>query len=730
MIPRPPVIALALLVLPAVARAAPTPPDFDRDVKPILQKHCFQCHGPEKQKGGLRLDQKPSALRGGDSGTPAIVPGNQVKSHLLKLVSSNDPDEMMPPKGERLKPEEVALLAKWIETGAHWTDPTAAAQVLEATPDRQITAEDRKFWSFVRPTRQQPPPVKQPQWIRTPVDQFILAKHEERGIVHAGEATREVLIRRLAYDLTGLPPTPEEVHAFVADQRPDAYEQLVNRLFASPRFGERLASMWLPLARYAEDQAHQVGKDTKFFYPNAYKYRQWVVEAFNRDLPYDQFITLQLAADYVLRATNTPGQSAGSAGDHSAAPDLAALGFLGLGPKYYGRGNITVMADEWEDRVDTVTRTTLALTVACARCHDHKFDPVSTRDYYALAGVFASTKMVNKSADGKLEKPDATADKMSPDTLHVVEDDPQPKDLNVFIRGNPERKGAVVPRRFLTVLSPSEPTPFKQGSGRLELAQAIASRSNPLTARVMVNRVWGLITGKPIVPTPSNFGHSGQPPTNQPLLDDLAVRFMDNGWSIKWLVREIVLSSTYRQSSELNPIGAGADPSNELHWRANRRRMSVEQWRDTLLYVSNTLQTGGGKSLELTDPKNFRRTLYSRVSRLQLNEILLQFDYPDANVHAESRSATNTPTQKLFVLNHPFMIGQAKALAARLAAENPLGDRSRITRAYQLLFSRNPDPQEIELALAFLSQPTDSDLSRWEQYAQVLLASNELLYVD
>ena len=707
--------ALTLMLVPLAAGAAPAPPEFDRDVKPILQKHCFQCHGPEKQKGGLRLDQKPSALRGGDSGTPAVVPGNRVKSHLLKLVSSNDPDEMMPPKGERLNAQEVALIAKWIETGAHWTDAAAAAQVLEATPDRQITAEDRKFWSFVPPARHSPPPVRESRWVRTAVDQFVLAKHEERGIMHAGEAPREVLIRRLAYDLTGLPPTPEEVRAFVTDQRPDAYEQLVNRLLASPRFGERLASMWLPLARYAEDQAHQVGKDTKFFYPNAHKYRQWVVDAFNRDLPYDQFVAFQIAADKDTRA---------------GREDQAALGLLGLGPKYYGRGNITVMADEWEDRVDTVTRTTLALTVACARCHDHKFDPISTRDYYALAGVFASTKMVNKLADGKPEKADATAEQMSPDTLHVVEDDPAPKDLNVFIRGNAERKGAVVPRRFLTVLSPSEPAPFKQGSGRLELAQAIASRSNPLTARVMVNRVWGLLTGRPIVPTPSNFGHSGQPPTNQPLLDDLAVRFMESGWSVKWLVREIVLSSTYRQCSELNPIGAGADPANDLHWRANRRRLSVEQWRDTVLYVSGTLQSGGGKSLELGDPSNFRRTLYSRVSRLQLNEILLQFDYPDANVHAESRSATNTPTQKLFVLNHPFMIGQAKALAARLAAEIPLGDRSRVTRAYQLVFSRDPDAQEVELAMAFLSQPTDSDLSRWEQYAQVLLASNELLYVD
>jgi hypothetical protein len=501
----------------------------------------------------------------------------------------------------------------------------------------------------------------------------------------------------------------------VNDQRPDSYEQLVDRLLQSPRFGEHLASLWLPLARYAEDQAHQVGKDTKFFYPNAFKYRQWVIDAFNRDLPYDQFVSFQVAADKDPRA---------------GRQDQAALGFLGLGPKYYNRGNISVMADEWEDRIDTLTRTTMGLTVACARCHDHKFDPISTQDYYALAGVFAGTKMVNKKADGTPEKTEATADQMSAETIHIVEDDPQPKDLNVFIRGNPERKGPLVPRRFLAILSPGEPAPFKVGSGRAELAQAITSRENPLTARVIVNRIWGLVTGRPIVPTPSNFGHSGQPPMNQQLLDDLAVRFMDNGWSIKWLVREIVLSAAYRQGSDINPVAMGTDPANELLWRMSRRRLTIEQWRDTVLYVSGTLQTGGGKSLELDDPSNLRRTVFSRISRLKLNDVLNQFDYPDANVHAESRSATNTPTQKLFVLNSPFMIREAKALAARLADEIPYGDRSRIERAYQLVFGRSPAAEEIDLALTFLAQPTDAGLSRWEQYAQVLLASNEVLYVD
>ncbi|HEY7116031.1 MAG TPA: DUF1549 domain-containing protein, partial [Tepidisphaeraceae bacterium] len=369
-----------VLALPALGG---TPPEFNRDVKPILEQHCFKCHGPEKHKGGLRLDSKPSALKGGESGEPAIVPGNSLKSHLLELVRTNDPDQAMPPKGERLKAEEIALLQRWIETGAHWSEPGGTAAVattqtiLPMAPEAQITAQDRRFWSFVPPRSMERAPVKEIGWPRTRIDRFILARLESHGLGPAPQAPRAILIRRLSFDLTGLPPTPDEVVAFKSDQSPDAYERLVDRLLASPRFGERMASLWLPLARYAEDQAHQVGSDTKFFYPYAWKYRKWVIDAFNRDLPYDRFIELQIAADRLPDAS---------------ADDLAALGLLGLGPKYYNRNRLDVMADEWEDRVDTLTRTTLGLTVACARCHDHKYDPIRTEDYYGLAGVFAGTK--------------------------------------------------------------------------------------------------------------------------------------------------------------------------------------------------------------------------------------------------------------------------------------------------------------------------------------------------
>jgi hypothetical protein len=438
-----------------------------------------------------------------------------------------------------------------------------------------------------------------------------------------------------------------------------------------------------------------------------------VISAFNRDLPYDQFVKFQLAADQV------PG---------TPAAELAALGFLGLGPKYYNRNRLEVMADEWEDRVDTVSRAMLGMTVACARCHDHKFDPITAEDYHALAGVFASTKMVNRQPDGTPEK-DVTADKMNPATLHVVEDG-APQNLNLFIRGNVTRKGPVVPRHFLTVLTPGDPQPFSQGSGRRELAESIACAQNPLTARVFVNRMWGVFFGQPLVTTPSNFGHSGSLPSNQALLDDLAVRFIEQGWSVKKLARELLLSATYAQSSAPDAAKEAKDPANDQLWRMNRRRLTVEQWRDAVLFVTGELsESVGARSTDLDDPANVLRTVYARVSRLKLNDLLMQFDYPDANVHAEKRSVTTTPMQKLFLLNSPFMQRRAGARAARLQQIEGR-DEEQIAAAYHLLFGRAPTDAERAIGARFLRKGADSDMTRWERYAQSLLACNEMLYVD
>jgi hypothetical protein len=573
----------------------------------------------------------------------------------------------------------------------------------------------RQHWSFVSPKAQSLPKVKDRAWPRERVDHFILAQLEKRDLTPASAADSRTLIRRVTLDLTGLPPTPEEVAAFVTDERPDAYARLVDGLLARRAFGERMASLWLNLARYAEDQAHQVGNNSSLSYPNAWRYRDWVVSAFNTGLSYDEFIKKQLAVDLI-----EPQNKA----------DLPALGFLGLGHKLYARSRLDVQAEEWAEKVDAVSQTFLGLTVGCARCHDHKFDPITMRDYYALAGVFASVQMVNLRPDGKDESNKVNADKMDADTLHIVRDEPS-RDLPVYDRGNMDAPGTVkVPRGYLQILSRGQPVNFKHGSGRGDLAEQIANASNPLTARVMVNSIWGMLFGKPLARTTSNFGVTGDKPTHPELLDDLALRFMQNGWSVKKVMRELVLSATYRQSSQGSAANAQLDEPNENLWRMERRRLSIEQYRDAVLAVSGDLDVTGGTSVELDAVNHHKRTLYSKISRRELNKTLMLFDYPDANVHAARRSVSTTPTQKLFVLNSAFILGQAKALAHRIQ-QSAEDDTARIHNIYALLFAREPLAEEAALAKTFLQETaTDGGLSGWEQFAQALLATNEMLYVD
>jgi Protein of unknown function (DUF1553)/Protein of unknown function (DUF1549) len=576
---------------------------------------------------------------------------------------------------------------------------------------------DGGVWAFRAPKVVAPPAVRDQAWPARKLDYFILARLEQAQLAPTADAGRRVWLRRVSFDLVGLPPTLEELEAFVHDPAPDAYEQVVDRLLASPHYGERWARLWLDVARFAEDQAHIVGNDRSLCYPNAYLYRDWVIGALNADMPYNRFVRLQLAADLIEPNDNS---------------NRAALGFLGIGPKYYGRGSKAVMADEWEDRVDTVTRGMLGLTVACARCHDHKFDPIETEDYYALAGVFASTKMFNQPLNDQVSLKNGEAAKPT-DAMHVVAEG-TPTDLNVFVRGDVDNKGPVVRRHFLQVLSGDATKSFGHGSGRLDLADAIASRGNPLTARVIVNRIWALDFGRPLVPTPSNFGAMGEPPTHPELLDDLAVRFMESGWSLKWLQREIVLSKTYRQSCSAQSRATDVDRDNQLLGRMNRRRLSLEAWRDSLLAAAANLDCSvGGQSIDPQDPKERRRTIYSAVSRLQLNRMLALFDYPDPNVTADRRLETTTPLQKLFVMNSPFFVELAGRVADRLLNETGTAgasaDRVRIDRAYRVLYARPPTEVEVRLGLAYLEAGTDRRAS-WRQYAQVLLAANEMQFID
>ena len=690
---------------------------FEARIRPVLVTECYECHSGESDDlmGGLRLDTRDLTRHGGDSG-PSVVPNDLDASLIVSAIRYEDFE--MPPKG-KLPDATIRDFERWITMGAPDPRDAAAETQSELVADiSQRIEESRGAWAFSVPQEQRLPDVQQKDWPRERIDYFVLHRLEQQELAPTQQANRQAWLRRITFDLIGLPPSPHDVDAFLKDDSNAAHETVVQRLLASPHFGERWARMWLDVARYAEDQAHIVGNNKSLFYPNAYLYRDWVIDAFNNDMPYDRFVSLQLAADVI---------------EPESDQHRASLGFLGLGPKYYDRGRLAVKAEEWEDRVDTVTRGLLGLTVACARCHDHKYDPIGTADYYALAGVFASTNMANHPLgddsngedDPQKKKGEKKKKKNDPEhSMHVVREG-NAQDLNVFIRGNVDRKGPVAPRRFLPVLCSTAPTPFSEGSGRKELAAEIASPTNPLTARVIVNRVFGQLTGTPIVGTPSNFGALGEPPSHPELLDDLASRFVQNGWSIKWLVREIVLSSTYRQSSHANTAQLATDPDNQWFGRMNRRRLSVEAWRDSMLAATGQLEPSvGGQSFEVDDLQQRRRTLYGFVSRFQLNPMLQVFDFPDANVHSASRSQTITPLQKLFVMNNEFVVEQAKRFADRVTAEESNGD-ARIQLAYRLLFARAPNEDETQFGLEFVE-----DGDSWVEYAHALIATNEMMYVD
>ena len=697
-----------------VAHATNAHDFFESKIRPTFVAHCYKCHGGDEAgiQGGLRLDDPKAMRRGGDTG-PIIKPGDVDGSALLAALRYED--LKMPPEG-KLPEHVIRDFEIWIASGA--VDPRTGSKMGEKKPTQFNWEEIRSQWAFQSPSRHVAPRTKSPDWCTNTMDAFVLKKLEASGISPNVATDRSTFIRRLSFDLRGLPPSPTEVAEYLKDKRPDSKRRLVDAFLASPQHAEKWSRLWLDVARYAEDQAHKVGSNDSLTYPNAYYYRDWVINAIANDLPYDQFIRLQLAADLIVPEDKQ---------------EHIALGFLGLGPKYYRRNSPEVMADEWEDRVDTVSRGLLGLTVACARCHDHKYDPIPTADYYALAGVFASTEMFNRPLNQAVAKQDKGQAKKPQEAYHLVRDG-KPMDLNVMIRGDATKKGELVPRRFLTALS-EEPIFFKNGSGRSDLADAITAKSNPLTARVLVNRVWEQLFGHALVGTPSNFGALGEQPTHPDLLDDLAVRFMNHGWSWKWLQREMVLSSTYGQSSHIDPTKLALDPENQLLSRMPRRRLSVEAYRDAILSVTGQLNsTIGGRSIQPDQADEGRRTLYSEISRMNLNPMLARFDFPDPNAHSATRFETTTPLQKLFLLNSEFMVFQANALATRLRHYGG-SDRSKIEHAYQLLFSRKADALEVSLAEQFMShektkKDTRENADAWAQYAQALLISNEMFMVD
>ncbi len=698
---------------------------FELQIRPLLVAKCIECHGDQKQEAKLRLDSREALLAGGESG-PALVPGDPEKSLLIAAVHYRGDAVQMPPKG-KMDEEKIGLLTRWVKSGAVW--PVSKMPLRDETNSERkaykIRPQDREFWSFRPVVKTTPPEAASSALASDAIDAFIQKKLSEQNLAPATPADKRQLIRRVTFDLIGLPPTTAQVTQFLADEAPDAYERLVDRLLASPRFGERAARLWLDVARFGEDQAHTFAARR---YPQGFRYRDWLVQQMNADLPYDQFIKLQLAADLL------------------AGPEerqhLPALGMFACGPVYYGDKNDL---DQYADRVDTLTRGFLGLTVACARCHDHKFDPIPTSDYYALVGVFASTDYaetplvspaeIEEAQKTLTEKEKQMKEKDRPKKYpfaHALIDRSQPKTMKVHVRGSPDKLAEDAPRQFLSILSADKPTPFQQGSGRLELANAIADPQNPLTSRVMVNRLWQQHFGYGLVRTAGNFGALGEQPTHPELLDYLAATFVEQGWSLKEMHRQMVLSATYRQSSS-NAKAAEVDPENRLWSRYARRRLDVESWRDAMLDVAGQLDTAMlGPSQDLSTNNNRRRTIYGQVSRHELNPLLRLFDFPDPNITSDQRLTTTVPLQQLFVLNSELMTSLAKEVS-RAAQTSSSDESERIIQLYERLYNRQPSSAELEIGRRFVTsnEPTpDTQLTRWERYAQALLAANEFMYLD
>jgi hypothetical protein len=749
---------------------APGTEFFERKIRPVLVERCQACHsaGSKKEKGGLSLDTPEGLKKGGDSG-PAVVPGDVEKSLLVKAIRYADPELRMPPPKEkaRLSREEVADFEAWIRGGA----AVPRSEATSPRPDPQWEA--RKKWLFAPPVDPPVPPARPGE---NPIDAFLRARLEARGLAASAPADRRTLLRRATYDLLGLPPSPEEMEAFLADDRPEAFETVVERLLGSPQYGERWGRHWLDLARYAvvrEDGAAKRREPSEI--PEAWRYRDWVVDAFNRDLPYDEFIRHQVAGDLL-----PPKEPGGVNPEGVIASGFLAIGEWGIQDDHPEK----MVWDTADENIDAVGRTFLGLTLACTRCHDHKFDPLTTRDYYALAGMFVSTHVVAQEAKIGVHTPmlrlplvpqaevDEAKFKAAQAAARIAEAekrlaalDPAMRDpvkaeieelkrslpppvpmalgareggipdtpyagfhnARVRIRGDLHRLGEEVPRGFPAVLTWANAPSIASGSGRWALARWLASPDHPLTARVMANRIWQHHFGEGLVRTPSNFGKLGEAPSHPELLDWLARRLVESGWSVKALHRRIMLSAAYRQSSRPSPGGLEKDPENRLLGRMNRRRLEAEAFRDALLAVSGTLDPSRGGPAD-PDPGSRRRMIYLQVSRTSKSPFEGLFDGADPTAHTDQRTVSTAAPQALFLLNHPFVENAALALVRRLP--NGSGD-ARVSRLYALLYGRPPAREEIGWGLALVQDFSPEGEERaWSDLARVLLCANEFVIVD
>lgn len=764
---------------------------FEAKIRPVLVKHCYECHSVEsgKSKGGLMLDTKQGIRAGGDTG-PAVVPGDSDKSLLLTAIKHSDPDLEMPPKKPQLSKTVIEDFETWINAGA--ADPRETAVKTAERPPVDVES-GRKFWSYQKPQR-----------IAGSIDGFIHARLKEKGLSPAPEAEPVTLLRRLYFDLIGMPPTPEQAASFSMSK----LEATVDALLASKEFGVRWGRHWLDVARFAESN----GRESNLTFPHAWRYRDYVIDAVNADVPFDRFITEQIAGDLLPAKNHT-----------ERARLLIATGFLAMGPKGLNEmSKAQFAADVADEQLDTVTRAVLASSIACARCHDHKTEPFSMEDYYGLAGIFKSTQtfygnwidsennnhghlirlpdssrqlIIGKSLDAvrvkqlkadlaklnaeeiaqtayiakaKLEGRDISGEynKLLGNAIRIfwsrggvegtletvddaghalplcmgVQDAKNIADSQLYERGEIAHPVKAVPRGFPRVIEVKGSVPSKQ-SGRLELAQWISSRDHPLTARVMANRVWRHLLGAGIVRTVDNFGFSGGRPSHPELLDHLAIQFMDGGWSVKKLIKEIVMSKTYRQSSQGR---SDADPDNLFLSHANKRRLDAEVIRDSMLAVSGSLDTSrrtgslvaelDGQSVSLIGfntklppdlDGSLRRSIYLPVIRDQLPDVLEQFDVANPNLVTGDRDVTNVPLQALYLLNGSFVQAQAAALAKRIQSSP-----DRVQAAFQLCFNRPPDAKEQQLAAAFFQSRAADEPKLLAAFCQSLLASAEFRFVD
>jgi hypothetical protein len=749
---------------------------FERKVRPVLAGTCMKCHGPVKASAGLRLDSREAMLKGGETG-PAVVPGNVKGSLLIQAVQHEDESLEMPP-GKLLPSSVRADLAAWVADGAQWPKTVRSTR----------TTAGPMHWAF-EPLTEIVPPDDPTGWAERPLDRFIAAGHRAHGLRPAPKADRRTLIRRASFDLLGLAPTPERVEAFLIDTRPEAYERLVDEWLASPQYGERWGRYWLDLARYADT----AGDNSDYPIPQAYLYRDYVIDAFNADVPYDRFLHEQLAGD-ILAADGPP---------EDYARRVVATGFIAQA-KRFGTNKLEDIHQIIEDTLNTTGQVVVGLSLRCARCHDHKYDPVTSRDYYALYGFFASTRYPFAGAE-ELKRPSDFVPLISPaevktrqarhaeavsqlkariertdNATHIKalraelarkeKESPiagvpvayavcegLPTDAKLQKGGDPHNLGAVIPRGLPKCLDPNPSLAIpKEASGRLQLARWLTEGPpRALTARVMVNRIWQHHFGKPIVATPSDFGLRGTPPTHPELLDWLARAFIDSGWSVKAMHRTIMLSSTYQLAAEGESSNARTDTGNAWYWRFDRQPLDAEALRDTLLDLAGRLDRSrpgphpfpAVNSWGFTAHHQFKavyasdhRSVYLMVQRLHPHPYLALFNGPDTSLSTAVRDDAFLPLQALFLLNSPFVHEQAAHFARSLIERVPDAN-ARLRLAYLCAYSRPPTEEEAGRAADYLGQyekllveegiPVDRRaLESWSSLTRALLASNEFLYVD